>query len=72
MKGHQAGMDPQGDRGQMEIVEEHGQVVVKATARMEIQLQDTRGGERQTGAGCLVTEPQLQTQRELRPLDAVL
>lgn len=35
-------MDPQRHGRQMKVVEEDWQVIVKATARMKVELQDTR------------------------------
>lgn len=70
---HQTGVDPQGDGGQVEVVKEHRQVVVKATAGMKVELQDTRRGEGETaGTARLVAEPQLQAEGELGPFDALL
>jgi len=50
MEGHEAGMNAHTDGRQMEVVEQHGQMVVKATARMEVQLQVPAGGQCQGGA----------------------
>lgn len=72
MQGHQAGMDPDAHRGQMEVVEQYRQMVVEAPARMKVQLQGAGRGERQHVPVRLLAEPQLQVQRELGPLDRFL
>lgn len=41
----ETGVNPQGDRRQMKVIKQDGQVIVKATARMKVQLQDTRRDE---------------------------
>lgn len=56
----------------MKVVEEDWQVIVKATTRMKVELQDTRWGQRHSSSGTgLVGKPQLQTQGKLGPLDAL-
>jgi len=39
MKCHEAGVDRNGHRGKMKIIEEHRQMIVKALRRCEVQLQ---------------------------------
>lgn len=39
MKSHEAGVDGNGHRGEMKVVEEHGQVIVKPLRGREVQLQ---------------------------------
>lgn len=39
MKGHEAGMDRDGDCGKMKVIEEHRQMIVKSLRGREVQLQ---------------------------------
>ena len=39
MHGCQDGVDGDGDRGQVEVVKQHGQVVVEASRRVEVQVE---------------------------------
>lgn len=39
MKGHEAGMDRDGDCGKMKVIEEHRQMIVKSFRGREVQLQ---------------------------------
>lgn len=46
VQGHETRMNSQGHRSQMKVVKQHRQVIVNSTAGMEVELQDTRRGER--------------------------
>lgn len=39
MKGHEAGMDRDGDCGKMKVIEQHWQMIVKSFRGREVQLQ---------------------------------
>lgn len=39
MKCHETGVDRNGHRGEMKVIEEHRQMIVKALRRCEVQLQ---------------------------------
>lgn len=65
-------MDSDADRRQMEVVEQHRQMVVQAPARVKVELQCPGRGQAQHVARCLLAEPELQIQREFRPFDRFL
>lgn len=50
MQGHQAGMNAHTDGRQVEVVEQHRQMVMQSASRMKVQLQVARRGESETAA----------------------
>lgn len=50
MQSHQAGMNAHTDGRQVEVVEQHRQMVMQSAARMKVQLQVARRGQSETAA----------------------
>lgn len=50
MQSHQAGMNAHTDGRQVEVVEQHRQMVMQSPARMKVQLQVARRGQSETAA----------------------
>lgn len=62
MQGHKTGMNAHTDGRQVEVVEQHGQMIVQAASRMKVELQVACGGQRQLAGAILFAEPQFQLQ----------
>lgn len=50
MQSHQAGMNAHADGRQVEVVEQHRQMVMQSASRMKVQLQVARRGQSETAA----------------------
>lgn len=76
VEGDQAGVDGESYRGQVKVVEQHGQVVVQPSRRREVERQRPSGhagdGGLLIGRKRLVAEPQLNQQLKVSALQRLL
>jgi len=76
VEGDKAGVNGEGDSGEMEVVKEHWQMVMETPGGRKVELQtpsrDTSDGIVLLGGESLVAEPQLDRQLEIGPLQSLL